>query len=78
MAAFISGFEAWLWSLKDTILYIWEEQGLIIVLFPLYFFISPSTCDQASFVSVNQAMVSIWDSPKHHVGITSGMFESDI
>ena len=51
MVAFISDFEAWLWSLKDAILYIREEQGLIIVLFMLYFFIFPSTCDQASFVS---------------------------
>lgn len=39
MVAFISDFEAWLWSLKDAILYIREEQGLIIVLFLLYFFI---------------------------------------
>lgn len=71
MAAFISGFEAWLWSLKDTLLYVREEWALIIVLFLLYFFISPSSCDRASFVSMNHAMVSILGSPKHHIGIIS-------
>lgn len=65
MAAFISSFETWLWSLKDKILYIQEEQGLIIVLFFWYTFLfSFLRVNQAFFVSVNHAVVSVLGSPK--------------
>lgn len=74
--AFICSFEAWLWSLKNAILHVWE-QGLIIVLFLSYFFISHSLCDQASFVSVNHIGLYLGFTT-YCVGIISGILKYGI
>lgn len=67
------GFEAWLWlwSLKDAILYIQEEWSLIIVFLSVVLFYFSIFMWPGFFFSVNEAMVSISVSLKHHIGIIS-------